>query len=136
MYERLPQEAPSFTHGDFKADHLWAAPGRLTLIDFDRCRLVDPAADVGKLLADLRWWYGACGRADLEWAQQHFLNGYGEGASAARLARARIYEAILLAKIAVRRVRLFEPDWEGRTRALIERAEALLTSAHRGPLRG
>jgi hypothetical protein len=131
VYERLPQEAPTFTHGDFKADHLWAAQGLLTLIDFDRCCVADPASDLGKLLADQHWWYRA---GDLEQAQQHFLHGYGEGASGARLARARVYEAMLLAKIAVRRVRLFDPDWPGRTETLVDRAEAVLAGAEGGPL--
>jgi aminoglycoside phosphotransferase (APT) family kinase protein len=128
VYAGLAQEAPTFTHGDFKADHLFATTGGLTLIDFDRCGLADPACDLGKVLADLRWWYGA---GDLELAQQAFLHGYGEDAAAPRLARARVYEAILLVKIAARRVRLFDVDWGGRTAVLVERAQELLTGFER-----
>jgi aminoglycoside phosphotransferase (APT) family kinase protein len=127
-YVGLAGEAPTFTHGDFKADHLFVAPGRLTVIDFDRCRLDDPACDLGKVLADLRWWYGA---GDLERAQQAFLTGYGQDVSAPRLERARVYESMLLVKIAARRVRLFDADWGARMAALVERAEALLTGIQR-----
>src|SRR5437879_7005568 len=35
LHERLPQEPPTFTHGDFKSERVWAAPGGPTLIDFD-----------------------------------------------------------------------------------------------------
>src|SRR5207244_7195436 len=48
LHERLPQEPPTFTHGDFKCEHLWVARGGPTLIDFDTCRLADPAFDVGR----------------------------------------------------------------------------------------
>lgn len=125
-YERLPKEAPVFTHGDFKADHLWASEGRLTLIDFDTCRLADPASDLGKLLADQHWWYGI---GDVKQAQQHFIDGYG--VEPARLARARVFEAILTVKVAARRVRLFDPDWQRRTEALVDRAEAVLVGVER-----
>ena len=42
LHERLPQEPPTFTHGDFKSEHVWATPGGPTLIDFDTSRLADP----------------------------------------------------------------------------------------------
>lgn len=58
LHERLPLEPPTFTHGDFKLEHILVARGRLTLIDFDTCRLADPALDVGKFLADLQLWCG------------------------------------------------------------------------------
>ena len=59
LHERLPQEPPTFTHGDFKSDHVWVAPGGPKLIDFDSCRLGDPALDLGKFLADLQMWFTA-----------------------------------------------------------------------------
>ena len=55
-YDRLRSERATFTHGDFKADHLWGARGGLSLFDFGSCALGDPALDVGKFLADLVWW--------------------------------------------------------------------------------
>src|SRR5439155_433482 len=56
VHDRLPREAPTFTHGDFKADHVWVSRDGLTLLDFGSCGIGDPARDVGKFLADLRWW--------------------------------------------------------------------------------
>ncbi|HEY3475624.1 MAG TPA: phosphotransferase, partial [Anaerolineales bacterium] len=43
QYADLPQEKPTFTHSDFKADHLLCTPQGLTLIDLDTCTLTDPA---------------------------------------------------------------------------------------------
>jgi hypothetical protein len=124
MHAALEQEPPRFTHSDYKSDHLWIAPDRVTLIDFNTCALADPALDIGKFLADLRWWHAAAG-LDPTWAQDRFLDGYGE-LSGARMARARLYEVLVLAKIAIRRVRVFDADWEVRTSALLGRAVDLL----------
>ncbi len=73
LYASLPQEAPTFIHGDFKADHVLVAPHtaqpasspHLTLIDFDSCAQADPAFDIGKFLADLNWTYTQSGSARL-----------------------------------------------------------------------
>jgi aminoglycoside phosphotransferase (APT) family kinase protein len=124
LYAHLPQETPTLAHGDFKADHLWVARASLTLIDLDDCCLADPALDIGKFLADLQWWYALSNRPGLEQAQAHFLEGYGLDSMPARLVRARLYEALWLVKITVRRVRLFDPDWAHRTVQMIGRAEA------------
>src|SRR5205814_3029939 len=57
---RLEQEvppasaAPSFLHGDFGTANLLWRPGRLVVLDFDRCTRGDPAADLGYLLTQLR----------------------------------------------------------------------------------
>jgi len=126
LHARLPQEEPGFAHGDYKTDHLWASAGVLTLIDFNTCSLADPALDVGKFLADLHWRHTASDRRGLEWAQRCFLEGYDGQASSPRMRRARLYEVLVLAKITVRRVRLFDPDWAPRTEALIGRAASLL----------
>ena len=48
-------EKPTFTHADFKSDHLLTTPQGLTLIDFDTCTLTNPALGIGKFLADLEW---------------------------------------------------------------------------------
>jgi aminoglycoside phosphotransferase (APT) family kinase protein len=126
VHERLPQEWPTFTYGDFKTDHLWVTSGGLTLIDFDTCRFSDPALDVGKFLADLQFWYATYDQPGLEQAQEQFLAGYGPGAPAERLVRARLYEVIELVKMAGRRVYVFEPDWASRTERLIGRAQAVM----------
>jgi aminoglycoside phosphotransferase (APT) family kinase protein len=128
LHERLPQQAPGFAYGDFKADHLWDTPDGLTLIDFDTCYLFDPAIDLGKFLADLHYWYDRYGQADVEAARQQFLAGYGPGATEDRLLRARLYEVLVLLKTTVRRVKLFERDWAARTTRLVGKAEALLAT--------
>lgn len=127
MHEHVPHESPTFTHGDFKTDHVWATSPQLTLIDFDTCAIADPASDIGKFLADLRWWYAASDRPDVEQAQAHFLAGYAAaGGSPARIARARLYEVLWLVKLTARRVRLFDANWATRTHQMIEHATALM----------
>src|SRR5438132_1571120 len=131
LHERLPQEPPTFTHRDFKCEHLLVTPGGLTLIDFDRCALADPAFDVGKFLADLQWWFTAYGQDGLEQAQEQFITGYAPGEPAERLLRARLYEAVELVQMTVLRARLFEQDAVCRTERLIGRAQAVINNLQR-----
>ena len=125
LHQRLPQEPPTFTHGDFKSEHLWAGSGRVTLIDFDTCRLADPAFDVGRFLADMQLWHITYDQPGLEQVQERFLVGYAPGAPEGRLIRARLYEAVQLVKIA-RRVPLSNCDWAFRTEQVICRAQAVM----------
>ncbi|HLW98763.1 MAG TPA: aminoglycoside phosphotransferase family protein, partial [Candidatus Acidoferrales bacterium] len=124
--EKLPGESPVFTHGDFISEHIWATPNGLVLIDFDNCFLADPALDLGKLLADLQLLFANHNLNGVEEAQEAFLADYCPGTPPERLVRARLYEAIKLAKMAGRRVYVFEPDWARRTEKLIDRAQALM----------
>jgi aminoglycoside phosphotransferase (APT) family kinase protein len=71
------QEQPTFTHADFKSDHLLTMPQGLTLIDFDICTLTDTAFDIGKFLADLEWWFALRRISGVEAAQEELLKGYG-----------------------------------------------------------
>jgi Ser/Thr protein kinase RdoA (MazF antagonist) len=122
---RLPGEPPTLVHGDFKADHVLAGPRGLTLIDFDRCAWSDPALDLAKFLADLRWWSllsGGPDSADM-WGVR-FLQGYGP-CPAERLSRARLLEPLLLLRLAARRPRLHDPRWSALTSALVGSAERL-----------
>lgn len=133
-YSKLPQEKPTFTHSDFKADHLLSTPQGLTLIDFDTCKLTDPALDIGKFLADLEWWFALNGIAGIEEAQAELLKGYwGEGEHnqtiSDRLARARLFHALILVKIVIRRVPLYKKDWAERTGRMITRASQVLHKA-------
>ncbi|MEY2477767.1 MAG: hypothetical protein QOG87_3082 [Actinomycetota bacterium] len=118
----LPQEAAGLTHGDFKADHLLVGPRSLTLIDFDKCAVADPALDVAKLLADMRWWLepGAVAAA-----QDRFIEGYGSSPPA-REARARALEPLFMVKLAARRVQVHQPHWSARTTGVVEHADRLL----------
>jgi hypothetical protein len=130
LHARLPGEADVFTHADYKSDHLLATPERLTVIDFDTCALADPALDLGKLVADLRFWAFTGRPVDPEGARARLLEGYGP-ASRERLLRARLYEAVVLAKLTVRRVSVADPDWARRTTALFDRCAALLEALER-----
>jgi phosphotransferase family enzyme len=125
LLAQVPSELPVFGHGDYKADHLFAGARGLTLIDFDSCRRAEPALDLGKFFADLRWWFSLNGQPGLGDAQERFLEGYGPSPRP-RMVRARVYEAISLLKLTARRVPLQDPDWVGRTATLLARAADLL----------
>jgi Ser/Thr protein kinase RdoA (MazF antagonist) len=120
----LPGEPPTVVHGDFKCDNVVASGSRVHLLDFDRCGRGDPAADIGKFLADLRWWSAG---DDALAARLHeaFLDGYGV-LGQRRAARARGYDALLQLRMAARRVPLQDPDWEGRVTRLVAAAEVTL----------
>jgi hypothetical protein len=121
-HDQLPQELPTFGHSDFKSDHLLAGPDGLTIIDFDTSSLADPAFDVGKFLADLDWWHILYGRPCLQEAHTQFLESYSTGVPEARLWRARLYEALVLMRISVRRVPIFSRNWSELTKRLISHA--------------
>jgi hypothetical protein len=130
-YSHLPQEQPTFTHADFKSDHLLTTPQGLTLIDFDTCTLTDPALDIGKFLADLEWWFTLKGLSGVEEAQAELLKGYlGERAPDdtihERLARAKLFHVLILVKIVARRVPIYRKEWAALTDQLIERAAQVL----------
>ena len=126
VHERLPQEPPTFAHRDFKSEHVWITPGQLTLLDFDRCCLADPALDVGKFLADLQCWYAAYDQPGLDQAQERFLAGYAPGAPEERLLRARLYEVVELVRMSVPRVPLFDHNWASGIVRLIARAQTVM----------
>jgi hypothetical protein len=133
-YSYVPQENPTFTHADFKADHLLVTSQGLTLIDFDTCTLTDPALDIGKFLADLEWWFTLKGLSDVEEAQAELLKGYvgtrePDHVIHERLRRARLFHVLILVKIIARRVPIFRKDWADMTARLIERATRVLDSA-------
>jgi aminoglycoside phosphotransferase (APT) family kinase protein len=128
LLDRTPAETPRFVHGDFKSDHILVGHRTLTLIDFDRCARADPALDLAKFLADVRWWCGRPRQETVRRAQQEFLRGYGP-MPAPRLARARALEALLLVKLTARRVPVHAPDWERRTSELVDAAWRILREA-------
>ena len=131
QYADLPQEKATFTHSDFKADHLLSTPQGLTLIDLDTCTLTDPALDMGKFLADLDWWFALKGISGVEEAQAELIKGYvgdktGDPVIAERLRRARLFHTLILVKIVARRVPIYKKDWATRTAHTIERAAQTL----------
>jgi hypothetical protein len=125
----LPQEDGVLVHGDCKLDHFLDSGGRLILIDLDRSGPGDPAVDVGKLAGDLRWRHAAAGRPGAERAVRAFLDGYFGGAESPRSKRARLYESMLVLKIAARRAQLFDRRWADLTTELTATAQDLLAAA-------
>jgi Ser/Thr protein kinase RdoA (MazF antagonist) len=119
-----PGEPGHRLHGDFKADNLLVEGTRLRVLDLDRVTVGDPALDLGKFCADLRWWALAAGtRADTPVAA--FLSGYGP-APRERLERARAYDALFQLRAVGRRVLLHEPGWAARVHACLDEAARTL----------
>ncbi len=118
----LEQEPATTLHGDMKADHLLWGPGGLHVLDTDRCSLGDPAYDLGKMLADLRFRAVVTGSPAAAGAERAVLTAYAGGQP--RVDRARLYAALLLVRMAARRVPLWHPDWGPRTAALLASAAA------------
>jgi hypothetical protein len=124
----MPAATPTLLHGDLKSDNLLVEDGRVRLLDLDRVCVGDPAVDLGKFLADLRWWSGDDARA-AELAAS-FRAGYGAGADH-RWARAGLLAALFEAKFAARRCAVHDPAWEQRVQDQVERAWASLDSDRR-----
>ncbi len=87
--------------------------------------------DIAKFLADLEWWFTLQGISGVEEAQVELLKGYvGEGEPDPiiyeRLTRAKLYYALILTKIVVRRVPIYKKEWPALTAQIIERAAAVL----------
>lgn len=127
---RLPTEPPTFLHGDVKAEHLLLGGHVTTWLDLDRCSVGDPALDLGKLLADLRWRLDADHPSRVVPAQDALLTGYG-ARTRERRARARLFESLFLVRFAARRVGLHERRWRPRVDALVTAAARLLDDADR-----
>ena len=110
-------------HGDYKLDNLLVEGDRLRVLDLDRVTVGDPALDLGKLTADLRWWAATRG-VDPEPAVAAFLEGYGE-CPRERLRRALSYEALFMLRSVGRRIPLHEKGWD-------VRVDRMLAAAVRG----
>jgi len=87
--------------------------------------------DIAKFLADLEWWFTLQGISGVEEAQVELLKGYvGEREPDPiiyeLLTRAKLYYALILTKIVVRRVPIYKKEWPALTAQIIERAAAVL----------
>ena len=122
--EEVPAEDPRLGHGDLKCDNILAAGDRIFLLDLDRTGLADPAMDLGKLLADLRWW-GHHHGVDVAALAGAFLDGYGL-CDPARLSRARLIAVLFHLKFAARRIPVHAPDWAAEVTRQVGEAAALL----------
>jgi aminoglycoside phosphotransferase (APT) family kinase protein len=105
---RLPAERATLIHGDLKADNLLVDGGQVRVLDVDRARWAEPALDLGKFLADLRWWSPSARAAALEAA---FRDGYGS-CDPRRWARAELLASLLQLKLAARRPVLHDGRWQ------------------------
>lgn len=122
--DHLPTEEPGFTHGDLKSDNVLASPAGVRLLDLDRCGLADPALDLAKFVADLRWWTGADeNRANT--LIDAFRSGYGPG-EPARWDRAVPLTRLFQLKLAARRCAVHDPSWESDVRARVAGAAPVL----------
>ena len=113
-----PAAERCLVHGSFKPSQLlFGKDTRVVITDLDHCRVGDPALDLGYFLAYLRpaarWQGNAAAQPWYEAAAGRFRGSYAAAIAAAgarpqeiqsALARAAIYEAALLLKIATRRV--------------------------------
>lgn len=120
-------EEAVLVHGDFKAEHARVAQsGRITLIDLDSAAAAEPALDLGRLLADLRWELRANPNARSA-AQACFLDAYrfAGGLTAARERRARVFELVFFLRAVVRRTAFWNPGWEAGVTAGLAEAQDL-----------
>jgi aminoglycoside phosphotransferase len=124
LHRRL-DAAPTCLHGDAKADNVVVEGDRVILLDLDRCAWGDPALDLGKLIADLRWWAGVTGSnaADLI---RGLRVGYGDGAPG-QWERARLLAVVFQLKLAARRTPIHLPGWAQRIRAAVAEAAQYLS---------
>ncbi|MBO0795390.1 MAG: phosphotransferase, partial [Ktedonobacteraceae bacterium] len=110
-------ERYGLAHGNFKPSQILFTGEAIAVVDFDSVCLADPALDIGYFLAYLRppqLWHGRSGmRSWFEGAEQTFCDTYrqalelfDEDSAAIEnvFARARLYTAALIFKIATRRV--------------------------------
>ena len=114
----LPVEAGHLVHGDYKCDNMLVDDDRLVLLDFDRVTIGDPAVDVGKFVADLRWWARASNRSATALVHA-FLDGYGP-CPPERLARASCYDVLFQLRAVGRRIPLHAPGWAETVDACLE----------------
>jgi len=122
--DQIPTEAPTFTHGDLKSDNVLASAEGVRLLDLDRCGPADPALDLAKFVADIRWWSGSDdGRAST--LTEAFRSGYGES-DEARWDRAVPLTRLFQLKLAARRCAVHDPSWESDVRARVAAAAPVL----------
>ena len=122
--DSLPSEAPGFIHGDIKGDNIMVQGDRICLIDLDRFGSGEPALDLGKFLADLRWWCRALG-LDEAVLTAAFVDGYG-GRCPSRWERANLISVLFSLKLAARRGAVHDPAWASQTTSAIAEAAARL----------
>lgn len=120
----LDSEVPGFIHGDAKGDNIMVDDDGICLLDLDRFSSGEPALDLGKFLADLRWWCRALGLDEAVLAAA-FVDGYG-GRCHLRWERASLIAVLFSLKLAARRGAVHDPAWASQTTMAIAEAAARL----------
>ena len=125
---------PRPIHGDFYADQVLLdldSPDRVGVVDLDEATLGDPVSDVGNFIAHLLS-HTLRGRLDPDRTgafRTAFLEGYQAAQPSSKPLRARVIDLHTAAGLVLLAPHIFrrrEPDWAGRTEALIERCEAMV----------
>ena len=122
--DRIPTEAPTFTHGDLKSDNVLASSEGVRLLDLDRCGPADPALDLAKFVADLRWWSSSDDDHAITLIDA-FRSGYG-ACDPARWDRAVPLTRLFQLKLAARRCAVHDASWESDVRARVAAAAPVL----------
>lgn len=123
---RISDSPPMSTaiHGDLYAEQLLVSGNEVAVLDLDRARLGDPAADLGLFLAHLEREVlgGALARHRADDIREAFLYGYGTSAGRSVPERIPTYIALGLLSLAVEPFRRRAPEWPDRIAALVDRA--------------
>lgn len=117
----IPEESGHLLHGDFKCDNILVHDDELRLLDVDRVTTGDPALDLGKFTADLRWWTRS-GGVDAGPLVSAFLEGYGP-CPRARRRRADLYDVMFQLRSVGRRIPLQEAGWAETVETCVTAAE-------------
>src|SRR5437867_322789 len=118
-------------HGDFSARHVLVKGRCAAIVDLDWACRGDPADDLGGILAqaERRALCGELPRDRAGWFIDAFPRAYQEASGVEPPERVVLYRAIELFRGARFPFRRQEPDWEARTRGLLERATKVLDHA-------
>jgi aminoglycoside phosphotransferase (APT) family kinase protein len=123
---------PCWIHGDFYADQLVVTADGIGVLDLDRTRRGDPAADLGEFLGHLESdaLAGRLGPAELDALRAALLDGYGVGEGVLRV-RVRVHSAAALLRLADAPFRHREEDWPRTMERILTRADEIAGSSVR-----
>jgi hypothetical protein len=134
----LPSAILAPTHRDLKPEHIFLDQNHVTLIDWDSCAAADPVLDASMLLARLAALPTRYGlpREDVRKLSEIFVNEYFANVPHSWQARLKRHYAGAALEVAVGFYGRQEPRWPETIAALVQEAQAALTSsAPSAPLR-
>jgi aminoglycoside phosphotransferase (APT) family kinase protein len=103
-----PALPPTFCHGDFTPSQVLVDPASIGVVDFDAAASAEPALDLGRFLAYLRFTLAKSGSQVGPFLAPAFLSAYAEAAGhrsrdvAALTSRVAVYERLSLLSLATR----------------------------------